>query len=123
MPRPPQLPAAPLAIVDEVVYGCDRDARGWSPYSWNEAETRLCTFLIGNGVGSVVAPLVGAPSQASAIEAAWPRRATAVDSFGDDRAARRGNVMLQWRPVVLSGFPVVRVAFGGPSRRFLGSTA
>ena len=27
--------------------GGDRDARGWSPYSWNEAETKLCTFLIG----------------------------------------------------------------------------
>jgi hypothetical protein len=46
-----------------------------------------------------------------------------VDSFGDDPAARKGNVMLQRRPLVLSGFPVIRVAFGGPSRRFLGSTA
>lgn len=55
------VPGGALAIVDEVVYGCDRDARGWSPYSWNEAETKLCAFLIGNGVGFVGTPLAGAP--------------------------------------------------------------
>jgi hypothetical protein len=53
-----------------VVYGCDRDARGWSSYPRSEAETKLCTFLIGNDAGSAVPPLAAEPSQDSAIEAA-----------------------------------------------------
>lgn len=55
------VPGGALVIVDEAVYGCDRDARGWSSYSRSEAETKLCTFLIGNGAGSAVPPLAGAP--------------------------------------------------------------
>ena len=45
-----------------------------------------------------------------------------MDSFSEDPELGSA-VMLQRRPLVLSGFTVIRVAFGGPSRRFLGSTA
>jgi len=35
---PGGVPGGALAIVDEVVYGCDWDTRGWSSYSWSEAD-------------------------------------------------------------------------------------